>query len=92
MEITEVKVYPAKEGGKLKAYATITFNKAFTVHGLKIIQGKKGLFVSMPSVRRKDGSFRDVAHPIISDLRKAIEESIFKELNISADASFLTDL
>ena len=53
MEITEVKVYPAKETGRLKAYATIVFDNGFIVRDLKIIQGDKGLFVSMPSREEK---------------------------------------
>ena len=48
IEITEVKVYPAKDGGKLKAYATIVFENCFIVRDLKIIEGEKGFFVSMP--------------------------------------------
>jgi len=62
MDITEVKVYLAKENGKLKAYATVVFDNSFIVRDLKIIEGNKGLFVSMPSRRRKDGTFRDIVH------------------------------
>lgn len=80
MKITEVKIYPAKESGtRLKAYATIVFENAFIVRDLKVIEGEKGLFVSMPSRRRKDGSFRDIAHPLNGDMRKHIEESIINE-------------
>lgn len=79
MEITEVKVYPAKENGRLKAYATVVFDNSFIVRDLKIIEGNKGLFVSMPSRRRKDGTFRDIVHPLNSDMRKKMEEMIIKE-------------
>lgn len=78
MKITEVKVYLAKESGRLKAYATVVFDDAFIVRDLKIIEGHKGLFVSMPSRRRKDGTFRDVAHPLNSDMRQSLEETILK--------------
>ena len=57
MEITEVRVYPVDED-KLKAYVTITFDQCFVVRDLKIIQGTNGLFVAMPSRKRKDGSFK----------------------------------
>ena len=55
MEITEVRVF-MKEGQdkKLKAYATLTFDKAFVVRNVKVIEGNKGLFVAMPSRRLKD--------------------------------------
>lgn len=79
MKITEVKVYPSREGGRLKAYATIVFENSFIVRDLKVIEGHKGLFVSMPSRRRKDGSFRDIVHPLNSETRKMIEDMIIQE-------------
>ena len=79
MEITEVKVYPAKEGGRLKAYATIVFDNSFIIRDLKIIEGDKGFFVSMPSRRRKDGTFRDIVHPLNSETRRSIEDRIIEE-------------
>lgn len=79
MEITEVKVYPAKENGRLKSYATIVLDNSFIVRDLKVIEGTRGLFVSMPSRRKKDGTFRDVVHPLNSETRKKIEEAIVKE-------------
>lgn len=82
MKITEVKVYTAKESGsRLKAYATLVFDNAFIIRDLKLIEGHKGLFVSMPSRRRKDGTFRDVVHPLNADMRKEIEEAVIKEYN-----------
>src|SRR3990167_7002494 len=79
MEITEVKVFPAKESGRLKAYATIVFDNAFIVRDLKVIEGDKGYFVSMPSRRRKDGSFRDIAHPLNTEMRQHIEDMVVAE-------------
>ena len=79
MKITEVKVYPAKDNGRLKAYATIVFDNDFIVRDLKVIEGNKGLFVSMPSRRRKDGSFRDIVHPLNSETRSTIEKQIIEE-------------
>lgn len=79
MKITEVKVYPTRESSRLKAYATIVFENSFIVRDLKVIEGHKGLFVSMPSRRRKDGSFRDIVHPLNSETRKMIEDLIIEE-------------
>ena len=78
MEITEVKIYPANEG-KLKAYATMVFDNCFIVRDLKIIESDKGHFVSMPSSRKKDGSFKDIVHPLNSETRKMIEERLVEE-------------
>jgi len=77
MEITEVKVFPVNED-KLKAYVTIIFDNCFVVRDLKIINGNTGLFVAMPSKKRKDGTFRDIAHPLNSELRVSIEKKILQ--------------
>ncbi len=80
MKITEVKIYTAREkNGRLKAYATVVFDNCFIVRDLKVIEGDKGLFVSMPSRRRKDGSFRDIAHPLNGEMRQHIEENVVAE-------------
>ncbi len=78
MEITEVKIFPANEG-KLKAYATIVIDGCFIIRDLKIIKGEKGLFVSMPSRRKKDGTFKDIAHPLNAETRQQLEEKIINE-------------
>ena len=72
MLVTDVKVFPVNED-RLKAYATITFDDCFVVRDLKIIQGNQGLFVAMPSKRRKDGTFKDTAHPLNAETREMIE-------------------
>jgi stage V sporulation protein G len=83
MEITEVKVYPVKETGRLKAYATVVFDSCFIIRDLKVIEGDRGYFVSMPSRRRKDGSFRDIVHPLESETRKKIEDRIIEEYKVT---------
>ncbi len=84
MRITEVKVYPVQDSGRLKAYATMVFDDCFIVRDLKIIEGDNGLFVSMPSRRRKDG-FRDIVHPLNSETRKLVEDSIVEEFKKSVE-------
>ena len=81
MEITEVKVFPVEEGGRLKAYATLVFDDSFIVRDLKVIQGDQSLFVSMPSRKKKDGSFRDIVHPLNADMRSRVEERVLEEYN-----------
>jgi stage V sporulation protein G len=75
MEITEIKVFPVNEE-KLKAYITIVFDDCFVVRDLKIISGTTGLFVAMPSKKRKDGTFKDVAHPLNQSTRATMEKKI----------------
>jgi stage V sporulation protein G len=78
MEVTEVRVFPVDED-KLKAYVTVTFDHCFVVRDLKIIRGTSGFFVSMPSKKRKDGTHKDIAHPLNNETRRMIEEKIIAE-------------
>jgi stage V sporulation protein G len=78
MEITEVRLTLRHEE-RLKAFVSITFDNAFVVRGLKVIRGNEGLFVAMPSRRRKDGEFRDIAHPINNETRRMIEDAVLEE-------------
>lgn len=77
MKITEVKVFPVNEE-RLKAYVSITIDDCFVVRDLKVIQGTTGLFVAMPSKKRKDGQFRDIAHPLNQETRNMIEDMVFE--------------
>ena len=75
MEITDVKVIPV-EDEKLKAFVSIVFDQCFVVTDIKVIHGPKGLFVSMPSKKRKDGTFKDIAHPLNNQMRQYLEEKV----------------
>lgn len=75
MEITDVRVFPVDEE-KLKAFVSIIIDDCFVVSDIRIISGASGLFISMPSKKRKNGTFRDIAHPLNSETRKRIEEKV----------------
>jgi DNA-binding cell septation regulator SpoVG len=74
MEITEVRI-------------TLTFDSSFVVRGLKVISGANGYFVSMPSRRRKDGTFQDLAHPVTNEMRKKIEEAVLDAFEAEVNRS-----
>ncbi len=78
MNITQVKVFPVEEE-KLKAYVSIVLDDCFLVSDLKVIQGPNGLFISMPSKRKKNGEFKDVAHPLNRETRERMERRILDE-------------
>lgn len=78
MEITEVKVFPVSED-KLKAFVSIVLESCFMVNDIKVIRGKDGLFISMPSRRKKNGEFKDVAHPLNNETRRLIEVRVLEE-------------
>ncbi|MGL5989498.1 septation regulator SpoVG [Cetobacterium sp.] len=78
MRITDVRLRTVKNDNelKLKAYADVTFEECFVIHGLKVIDGQKGMFVAMPSRKMPDGEYKDIAHPITPELRKDITDSV----------------
>ncbi|WP_457554904.1 SpoVG family protein [Candidatus Pyrohabitans sp.] len=76
MEITDVKIYRMQNAGNLKAYASVTFDNAYVVHGLRVMDGERGLWVSMPATRNKRGEFKDVFHPISRDARDVLVRAV----------------
>ncbi len=78
MEITEVRI-SLRNDEKLKAFATVTFDNCFIVRDLKVINGNNGLFIAMPSRKRRDGTFKDIAHPLNNETRKKIEKRVLEE-------------
>jgi stage V sporulation protein G len=76
LEITEVRVHLRSEE-KLKAFATVTFDRCFVVRNMKVIEGPEGLILCMPSRKMPDGSFKDVAHPISAEFRSILEKKVF---------------
>ena len=65
-----------RDDNKLKGFASITLENAFVIRGLKIIEGASGLFIAMPSRKRKDGTFQDIAHPINMATREWMENQV----------------
>jgi len=78
VEITEVRI-TLRDEEKLKAFANVTFDDAFVVRGLKVINGTNGYFVSMPSRKRPDGTYQDIAHPINNEMRDKLEKAVLAE-------------
>ena len=81
MNITDVRIRIMEKEGKMKAIAAITIDGVFVVHDIKVIEGDNGLFIAMPSVKRKDGEFKDIAHPINRETRKMFEDAIIEAYN-----------
>lgn len=88
MNITDIRVKKVTTEGKMKAVASVTFDNAFVVHDIKIIEGQDKLFTAMPSRRTPEGVFKDIAHPINSETRAELERKIldkYAEENEGAD-------
>lgn len=76
MQITDIRVRKLTKEGKTKPVVSVTFDDVFVVHDIKVIDGDKGLFIAMPSRRAGDGEYRDIAHPINSDMRDRLQSEI----------------
>lgn len=76
MQITDIRVRKLTKEGKMKAVVSVTFDDVFVVHDIKVIDGDKGQFIAMPSRRAGDGEYRDIAHPINSDMRDRLQSEI----------------
>lgn len=81
MQISELRIRKVEGEGKLRAYVTVTFDNCFVVHNVKIIEGKSGLFIAMPSRKTASGEYKDVAHPISPDFRNELQQKILDEYN-----------
>ena len=88
MNITEVRVrLVKKDDGKLKAVASVTIDNCFVVHDVKILEGNEDYFIAMPSKKATDGEYRDIAHPINSATRTAIQSVILENYEKALDES-----
>lgn len=85
MQITDVRVRKITKEGKMKAIVSITLDDEFVVHDIKVIEGEKGLFIAMPSKKATDGEYRDIAHPINSSTREAIQKIILEHYEKTID-------
>lgn len=81
MQVTELRIRKVTSEGKLKAYVTVTFDNCFVVHNVKIIEGKDGLFIALPSKKTATGEYKDVAHPISPEFRTELQNKILDEYN-----------
>ena len=76
MEITDIRIKTISSDSKMKAVVSVTFDNAFVVHDIKIIEGQDKLFTAMPSRKTPEGEYKDIAHPINSDMRINMEKQI----------------
>ncbi|MBQ9757719.1 MAG: septation regulator SpoVG [Clostridia bacterium] len=76
MQITDIKVRKINAEGRMKAVVSVTFDDAFVVHDIKVIEGQEKLFIAMPSRKTPDGEFKDIAHPINAEMRELLQDMI----------------
>lgn len=79
MQITDIRVRVLSKESKMKAVVSVTFDEAFVIHDIKVIEGEKGLFIAMPSKKTPDGEYRDIAHPINVQMRAMLQDAILEQ-------------
>lgn len=86
MKITDVRVrLVSKDDAKLKAVASITIDDCIVVHDIKIINGREGLFISMPSRKTPDGEYKDIVHPINTETREEVKKAVLDAYEAEAN-------
>lgn len=91
MEITDIRIKKIASEGKMKAVVSVTFDNAFVVHDIKIIEGQDKLFTAMPSRKTPENGFKDIAHPINSQMRELLETEILKEYDNFLNSEAVAD-
>ena len=79
MRITDVRIRKINKEGRMRAIVSVTFDEAFVVHDIKVIEKEEGIFIAMPSRKTSDGEFRDIAHPINQAAREMIQTAVLNE-------------
>lgn len=79
MEITSITIRKMGNEGKMKAIVSVTFDHAFVVHDIKVIEGANGFFIAMPSRKTQDGEFKDIVHPINSEFREILSTEVLRK-------------
>ena len=79
MEITDIRIRQMTTEAKMKAVVSVTFDNAFVVHDIKIIEGTDRMFIAMPSRKTPDNEFKDIAHPINPDMREELSSAILEK-------------
>lgn len=80
MNITSVRITKF-DNSKTLALATITLDDEFVVSGLKVLDGKNGLWVAMPNRKAQDGEYHDIAFPVTKQAREDIQYAVLTKYN-----------
>ncbi len=81
VKVTEVKIIKLNETMRAKAMASVVLNDCICINDIRVLEGKEGLFISMPSRKKGNGQFKDIVHPINADTREKIQKAILEEYN-----------
>ncbi|MCL1908005.1 MAG: septation regulator SpoVG [Holophagaceae bacterium] len=90
MEITNVRIVKIDGDDKLKALASVVFDDCFLVSDMRIVESDDGFFVAMPSKRKRDGSYKDIAYPLNNEFRHELERKVLLAYESTANAKAIS--
>lgn len=76
MNITVKKIHHLPENGPLKAFVDLSIDDVLLIKGIRLVQGKKGLFVTMPQEKGKDKRWYDSIRCLDQEFRKRLNDEI----------------
>ena len=76
LNITEVRITKVDGDDKLRAFAALVLDQCFLVGDLRVMENEEGFYVTMPSKRKRDGSFKDIAYPLNADTKEFLEMKV----------------
>jgi len=76
IKVTVNRMHKLEDSGSLKAYADITLNDTLMIKGVRIVESKNGLFMSMPQNKAKDDRWYDIVHPVTPEARESLQEQV----------------
>lgn len=76
VEVAVKRINKLDGEGAAKAFCDVAVGEAFLIKGIKVVEGKKGLFVSMPREQGKDGNWYDTVIPLTKEARQQVSEVV----------------
>jgi stage V sporulation protein G len=73
------RIHATKGTGSTKAFCDISIGGVFVVKGLRVVEGKDGLFVGMPQEKGKNGKWYDTFFPTSGEVKKELQELVLEE-------------
>ena len=76
MNITVERIYRQLESKSLKAFVDLSIDNVLLIKGIRIVQGPKGLFVSMPQGQGKDKRWYDSIRCLDQEFKKRLDDEV----------------
>lgn len=74
----DVKINSIRPEGSLLATASVNLNGCFAIRGIKIMEGEKGPFISMPSYKTSSGKYNDICFPCTKEAHAEFTSAVLE--------------